>query len=185
MFRPPLSRLPRLSGPPSLQMSMPVPVIKVERDHPFEMTPSMPPDFAIDFSDTSKHFGAMEANIKVEPDIVDFDQGDFDSLENLISNYEMNQAAVVHVERQRPTIFNMASQNCNLNLPADCHQEDVKPDINKNEPDFARSATTSIPSIPSPICLQVNTAHSDPHAVISESLLQGNTTCCTPAHSIA
>ena len=131
------SRLPRLSGPPGLPMSMPVPVIKVEKDQ-FEMSP-LPPDFAIDFNDTHKHFGATEPNIKVEQDL-DFDQADFDSLEGLIQNYELTHQATVG-----PT-------------PLQSHQghEDVKPDINKNKKNFTSTDTTAPTSIPTGICLQVS-----------------------------
>ena len=132
------SRLPRLSGPPGLPMSMPVPVIKVEKDQ-FEMSP-LPPDFAIDFNDTHKHFGATEPNIKVEQDL-DFDQADFDSLEGLIQNYELTHQAAVgptHLQSHQG------------------HHEDVKPDINKNKKNFTSTDTTAPISIPTGICLQVS-----------------------------
>jgi hypothetical protein len=121
------SRMPRLSGPPSLTMGIPVPVIKVEKDQ-FELSP-LPPDFAIDFNDSHKHFGGSEPNIKVEQDI-DFDQSDFDSLEGLIQNYEFTQQTVIPI------------------------QDDVKPDINKNEKEHNRSSTAA-PTIPAGICLQL------------------------------
>ena len=130
------SRLPRLSGPPGLPMSMPVPVIKVEKDQ-FEMSP-LPPDFAIDFNDTHKHFGATEPNIKVEQDL-DFDQADFDSLEGLIQNYELTHQATVG-----PTPLQSQQGN-----------EDVKPDINKNKKNFTSTDNTAPTSIPTGICLQV------------------------------
>jgi hypothetical protein len=144
-------------------------VIKVEKDQ-FEMSP-LPPAFDIDFNDTHKHFGGTEPNIKVwssscfsssycsfspppfppypsysprspppptpqvEQDI-DFDQADFDSLEGLIQNYEMTQQAVCTV------------------------QEDVKPDINKNNKDLNSENNTAAPSIPTGICLRVSSAPS-------------------------
>jgi len=128
-------RLPRLSGPPSLPLGLPVPVIKVEKDH-FQMSP-LPPDFAIDFNDSNKHFGATEPNIKVEHDI-DFGQADFESLEGLIQHYELSQ----HTPATTSPLQNVAI-------------EDVKPDINKNEKDFS-SDTTAVPSIPTGICLQLS-----------------------------
>ena len=131
------SRLPRLSGPPGLPMSMPVPVIKVEKDQ-FEMSP-LPPDFAIDFNDTHKHFGGTEPNIKVEQDL-DFDQADFDSLEGLIQNYELTHQATVG-----PTPHQSQQGH-----------EDVKPDINKNKKNFTSTDTTARTSIPTGICLQVS-----------------------------
>ena len=115
-------------------MSMPVPVIKVEKDQ-FEMSP-LPPDFAIDFNDTHKHFGATEPNIKVEQDL-DFDQADFDSLEGLIQNYELTHQATVGPN----------------SLQNQQGHEDVKPDINRNKKDFSSTAPTSIPT---GICLQVS-----------------------------
>ena len=118
-------------------MSMPVPVIKVEKDQ-FEMSP-LPPDFAIDFNDTHKHFGATEPNIKVEQDL-DFDQSDFDSLEGLIQNYELTHQATVG-----PTP-----------LQSQQGHEDVKPDINKNKKNFTSTDTTAPISIPTGICLQVS-----------------------------
>ena len=132
------SRLPRLSGPPGLpMMSMPVPVIKVEKDQ-FEMSP-LPPDFAIDFNDSHKHFGATEPNIKVEQDL-DFDQADFDSLEGLIQNYELTHQA---------NVGSAALQNQQ-------GHEDVKPDINKNKKDLTSNDATAPTSVPTGICLQVS-----------------------------
>ena len=110
-------------------------MIKVEKDH-FQMSP-LPPDFAIDFNDSNKHFGATEPNIKVEHDI-DFGQADFESLEGLIQHYELTQ----HTPATTSPLQNVAI-------------EDVKPDINKNEKDFS-SDTTAVPSIPTGICLQLS-----------------------------
>ena len=117
-------------------MSMPVPVIKVEKDQ-FEMSP-LPPDFAIDFNDSHKHFGATEPNIKVEQDL-DFDQADFDSLEGLIQNYELTHQA---------NVGSAALQNQQ-------GHEDVKPDINKNKKDLSSNDATAPTSVPTGICLQV------------------------------
>ena len=118
-------------------MSMPVPVIKVEKDQ-FEMSP-LPPDFAIDFNDSHKHFGATEPNIKVEQDL-DFDQADFDSLEGLIQNYELTHQANVG----SATLQNQQGH------------EDVKPDINKNKKDLTSNDATAPTSVPTGICLQVS-----------------------------
>ena len=129
LCRHPASRLPRLSGPPCLSVSIPVPVIKIEKDQ-FQMSP-LPPDFAIDFNDTQHNFRATEPNIKVEQDI-DFDQADFESLEGLIQNYELTHQ---HVQCTEP--------------------EDVKPDINKNQKEYTTNTAPAQPSIPQGICLQV------------------------------
>jgi len=118
-------------------MSMPVPVIKVEKDQ-FEMSP-LPPDFAIDFNDSHKHFGATEPNIKVEQDL-DFDQADFDSLEGLIQNYELTHQA---------NVGSAALQNQQ-------GHEDVKPDINKNKKDLSSNDATAPTSVPTGICLQLS-----------------------------